>query len=85
MTKRTTSKPGGSQDTAFITNEGVSERHVCSVESVKRAAKREGWTVFRMGGRVVRYLLAEVEAYEKRCARAAPSYRITPPKRHANP
>jgi hypothetical protein len=74
--------PNAGQSPAYITNEGVAQRwQNCSIETVKRTARREGWTIYRMGGRVVRYLLADVIAYEKRCANAAPSHAIRPPKR----
>ncbi len=85
MTKHQTTRPGGSDDAAFITLDGIARRHCCSVETVKRTARREGWTPYRMGGRIVRHLLKEVVAYEQRCANRPPSYAITPPKRHSNP
>lgn len=66
-------------DSVFITLAGIADRHCSSVETVKRTARREGWTPYRMGGRVIRFRLSEVLAYEERCARLALSYPITPP------
>jgi hypothetical protein len=82
MTKRQDKQPGGTNDAAFLTNENIAVRwgH-CSTETVKRTARREEWTPYRMGGRITRYRREEVEAYEERCARAAPSHSITPPRR----
>jgi hypothetical protein len=66
----------------FITIRGIAERwNSCSDETVKRAARREGWIPYRINGRIVRYRLSDVLAYEERCAGRPPSYRITPPAR----
>ena len=86
MSTRNLPQPGGSPDAAYITNEGVTQRwNDCSTETVRRTARREKWRIYRMGGRVCRYRLSEVIAYEERCANRPPSYSITPPKRHSNP
>lgn len=77
-----TTTPEGHDFPAYITNEGVTKRwDGCSTETVKRTARREKWRIYRMGGRVVRYRLSDVIAYEERCANQPPSYSITPPKR----
>jgi hypothetical protein len=83
MSRKQTQK-GSPESQAYITVQGVTRRwDACSTETVRRAARREGWPVYRMGGRVARYRLADVIAYEERCANSGLSYTITPPTRRA--
>ncbi len=66
---------------AFFTNEAVAVRWDCSTETVRRTSRRERWTTYRMGGRVARFLVEEVLAYEARCRQAGPRHETLPPRK----
>ncbi len=82
MTTKNHNQPDPDTAGVFTDINGITLRWGgCSAETVRRTAKREGWTPYRIGGRIVRYRLGEVIAYEVRCARAPLCHKVTPPCR----